>query len=393
MAMPHDFDPDALLTLLAVSAVFSLAACIGRAVFRRGCGCLRRASSDIDEEQFFSCESGGPDPCGPRTPLLAGHRSDEGDLAFTAAESAAVASISAQLSMEQPGTRLSEKRLLQIAWSRQLDVTAAVNLYKRHLDCVRRLGVGSVPDAEVREAYESQNFCVSAGPDHEGRPICWVRLNQTIPARIRAATCVRNTWMAQDFLLNRGGVAANRAGICFVYDTLGVGLQNITTDPLWIRASLWGGPSHPSHISRVWILDPPSIFVMAWNAFKHLLPAYLREVVIFQATSRGRRASSQEPPDEGLARICPRESLPVYLGGDPARFPEAFVDAMFRGLEGQDLPYTGSEMCSAEDDLARTKADLSIDLPPDEEGRSFGVAGRSVLRLLEAARRQEPVRA
>lgn len=212
--------------------------------------------------------------------------------------------------------------------------------------------------------------------------MCWVRLAHCIPAKLRAVTCVRNTWLAQDFLLGSGGAAASRAGLCFVYDALGVGLQNVTIDPRWIRASLWGGPSHPSHISRVVILDAPGIFVAAWNAFKHLLPGYLRDVVCFEATQRSRWGPSCAEPlvgDASLTRICPPESLPVYLGGDEPRFGEAFVERMFRGLAGRSLPYRGGTVSGA-------VPDEDVSLPPEEEAKSFGWAGNTVLSLLDSER-------
>lgn len=313
----------ALLFLSAVVFVFLAVSC--RRWWRR--------RSELDDDQFFSCESSRS----LDAPLLQEAGRDDGG-EWTAEEREAVASL-VELFQAEGVERPTDARLLQIAWSRKLDANEAYDLYKTHLRCSERLGIGEATDEEVRQAYEGMDFVCRAGYDHEGRPLNWSRLGLCEPARMKASVCVRGTWMCQDALLDTP--AANRAGLCFVQDAYGFGWKNFSADPLWMRTTLIAFPTHPSHISRVWVLDAPAIFSMCWSALKGLLPVDVRESVIFVSTNRtlGRSAGA---PDEGLARICPRQSLPAYMGGDPRRFPDRVTDHLIRKLEGRDLPYRPS---------------------------------------------------
>lgn len=224
---------------------------------------------------------------------------------------------------------LTQEFLLQLLWARQLSSTSAAALWQRHLDAVQRLQVDRVSDESVRKAY-SAGFCVRAGADVDGRPMIWIRASLSEPATMSAALIVRNTWLAQDALL-RGNLEANRRGICFVYDLLGVGLKNVRFDPQALAAVLCGATSHPSHISRVWLLDGPRVFNLAWLAGKHVVPHEVREVIRFTSTTAGKGRS--------FAQICPQSELPVYVGGDPARFGQPFEEWMFEQLAGKPLAY------------------------------------------------------
>lgn len=329
--------PSLSATNVALAAAALLALVLLVRAFRQ---CLRRRA-EAGDDQFFSCDSSLSLPGDPCAPLL--HEAGachsraipaDVDIEWTAAERTAVADLTARLAA-QGVTGLAEPRLLQIAWSRKLDVSAALDIYKAHVDYSLQLGIREARDDEVRAAYEGMNFVVRAGFDHEGRPLNWTRLCFCEPARMKAAVCVRGTWMAQDAMLDTA--AANRVGICFVQDAYGFGWKNMSADPLWMRTTLLAFPSHPSHISRVWILDASPIFQMAWGALKGLLPETVREAVVFVSTNRARIATGAI--DESLARICPRQSLPAYLGGDARRFPETITDYMIRKLDGRDLPY------------------------------------------------------
>ena len=233
------------------------------------------------------------------------------------------------------GEEPPERLLLQLAWSRALDVDAAEGVWRRHLAVTRELRIHDVSDDLVRYAYRA-GFCVRSGLDVDGRPMIWVRLCKSMPSQMTAAQVVKNTWMAQDATL-ASGPQANRQGICFVYDLKGVGLKNLTFDPMALRDVIRGALSHPCHISRVWLLDAPRIFLLTWHAFKHFIPADIRKLVRF-ATIR-----AKDHHGHGLrnnfSEVCPASELPVYLGGDPHRFAEAYSDWMFYELEGQELAY------------------------------------------------------
>lgn len=229
--------------------------------------------------------------------------------------------------------------LLQVVWARGLDAPAACRLWQAHIHATGTIGVDKVDDANVRAAYLTQKFCVPAGRDVDGRAMIWVRMGLVDPASLTPPLTVRNTWLAQDAVLSQGA-DVNRKGICFVYDLSGVGASQVNRamasgwwNPKWVRHALMGGPSHPSHISRVWLLDAPPVFVKIWDMTHHFLPAYIREVVRFHRTdATNDRAAS-------LAAICPNDQLPVYLGGDVSRFGGSFAEWMFRRLEGQPLIY------------------------------------------------------
>ena len=146
-----------------------------------------------------------------------------------------------------------------------------------------------------------------------------------------AAQVVKNTWMAQDATL-ASGPEANRRGICFVYDLKGVGLKNVTFDPMALRDVIRGALSHPCHISRVWLLDAPRIFLLSWHAFKHFVPADVRKLVRF-ANTRGRRGTSN------FSEICPPSELPVYLGGGiRISSQKHIVIGCFSSLKGRSWP-------------------------------------------------------
>eukprot|EP00931_Biecheleriopsis_adriatica_P108606 TRINITY_DN82943_c0_g1_i1.p1 TRINITY_DN82943_c0_g1~~TRINITY_DN82943_c0_g1_i1.p1 ORF type:complete len:346 (+),score=72.45 TRINITY_DN82943_c0_g1_i1:28-1065(+) len=220
--------------------------------------------------------------------------------------------------------------LMQVAWARSLDTQAAAALWRRHLEAAQRLRVADVDDESVREAY-CAGFCVRAGSDIAGRPIIWVRLKLSVLSGMTPALVVRNTWLAQDAIL-ASSREANRRGICFVYDLQGVGLKNVTFDPQMLSAALWGATSHPSHISRVCLLDAPRVFSLAWAAGKHFVPPEVRGLVQFLSTG------SRDTP-ESFAHICRPSELPVYLGGDSRRFGQPFAEWMFEQLQGRPLAY------------------------------------------------------
>lgn len=225
-----------------------------------------------------------------------------------------------------------EGLLAQLAWSRALDVDAAADLWRRHLATARELKIQDVSDDLVRRAYDA-GFCVRSGVDVDGRPMIWVRLALSVPSTMTASQVVKNTWMAQDATLC-SGIDANRRGICFVYDLKDVGLRNVSFDPLALHAVIKGALSHPCHISRVWLLDAPRIFLLTWQAFKHFVPSSIRQLVCFAETGPGRRKISQ---------VCSASELPVYLGGPPC-FSQAYCDWMFEQLHGRPQAYRVSKL-------------------------------------------------
>ena len=232
-------------------------------------------------------------------------------------------------SREEPPDHL----LPQLAWSRSLDVAAAIDLWHRHVAATRHLRIQDVSDEAVRKAYDA-GFCVRSGFDVDGRPMIWVRMALSVPSTMTASLVVKNTWMAQDATL-AGGIECSRKGICFVYDLKGVGLKNVTFDPLSLRAAIWGALCHPSHISRVWFLDAPKIFLLTWQAFKHFVPKDIRSLVRFANT--GRRDSPL-----CFSEICPSSQLPAYLGG--MRFSQPFCNWMFAQLQGHKFAYRSPQL-------------------------------------------------
>jgi len=248
-------------------------------------------------------------------------------LPWTDEEQHAVENLRAELG--EGAGRAPEGLLFQIAHSRQLDAPHAADIWRRHLQAHDRLRVADVTDAEVIDAY-SVGFCVCCGKDVDGRPMIWVRMKLSEPSTMSPALVVRNTWLAQDSVL-AGSDDGNRNGICFVYDLRGVGLKNVSFDPVAVGSSLWGATSHASHISRVWLLDAPRIFFVAWAACKHFVPSHLRELVRFHSID----ADSDAPFDV----ICPGSELPAYAGGDAARFGGVYSDVMLDRLQRQELAY------------------------------------------------------
>jgi hypothetical protein len=230
------------------------------------------------------------------------------------------------------GEEPPEGLLLQLAWSRKLDVDAAVDVWRKHLAVTRELGIQDVSDDLVRYAYRA-GFCVRSGLDVDGRPMIWVRLAKSVPSVMTAAQVVKNTWMAQDASL-ASGPEANRRGICFVYDLKGVGLKNVTFDPMALRDVIRGALSHPCHISRVWLLDAPRIFLLSWHAFKHFVPADVWKLVRF-ANTRGRGGRGGTSNFSG---ICPPSELPVYLGGIRISSQKRIVIGCFSSLKGRSWP-------------------------------------------------------
>eukprot|EP00927_Polykrikos_kofoidii_P045135 TRINITY_DN39022_c0_g1_i1.p1 TRINITY_DN39022_c0_g1~~TRINITY_DN39022_c0_g1_i1.p1 ORF type:complete len:348 (-),score=38.46 TRINITY_DN39022_c0_g1_i1:32-1075(-) len=240
-------------------------------------------------------------------------------------------------SLPQGVERPSPDLLLQTVWARKLDVPAACCLWQQHLKAIRKIGVDAVDDATVRSVY-SQGFCVRCGKDVDGRPMLWIRMGVCDPRVLTPPIAVKNTWLAHDAVLSES-VDVNRQGICFVYDLHDVGTAQVNLAMRagwwkvnWVHAALWGGPSHPSHISRVWLVDAPVIFVKLWNNFNYFLPSYIRDVVRFHKTVEHDRGAS-------LAHICTIDQLPVYLGGDDRLFGDDFAEWMFRRLEGKSLMY------------------------------------------------------
>lgn len=250
-------------------------------------------------------------------------------------EELAIRDLRQRLSKDEERDQPPESLFFQLAWSRALDVDAAEIVWRRHLAMTRELRISEVSDELVRSAYRA-GFCVRSGLDVDGRPMIWVRLAKSFPSSMTAAQVVKNTWLAQDATL-ASGAEANRQGICFVYDLTGVGLKNLTFDPMALRDVIRGALSHPSHISRVWLLDAPRIFLLSWHAFKHFVPEDVRKLVRFAKT----RATGS-PND--FSQVCPESELPVYLGGDPRRFAQPYTDWMFNELEGQALAYRTSKL-------------------------------------------------
>jgi len=274
-----------------------------------------------------------------------------------------------QLRLELQGRRVSlppDALLLQLAWARELDVSQAADLWCWHLIVARQMRISDVTDKQVEQAYGA-GFCVRAGHDVDRRPMIWVRMALSEPARLSPALVVRNTWLAQDATLC-GRAEANRLGICFVYDLRGVGWRNLAVDPAHLRAALRGATSHPSHISRVWLLNAPAIFLWAWAAFKHFVPGHLRGLVRF--------LDAEEPG--ALGAVCPPAELPAYLGGDAARFGGPFVVWMFDRLRDCDLAYRPSP--------GRAGAAVAADVAPRASGSGAPAAGAAAADAAAADR-------
>merc|ERR1712224_1003543 len=193
-------------------------------------------------------------------------------------EQACVAALWRELGADAP----ADSQILQVAWSRKLDAAGAAELWRQHIRVVEEMHIDDVSDAQVRCAYD-QGFCVRAGRDHAGRPIIWVRLAKCNVSKLTPPLAVRNSWLAQDAALSIDNVA-NREGLCFVYDLRDIGLQNMTFNPLYLKAAIVGATSHPMHLTRVWLMDAPDIFWSAWRIGQHFLPTEVRDVVRFCKT-------------------------------------------------------------------------------------------------------------
>jgi len=224
-----------------------------------------------------------------------------------------------------------EELLLQVAWSRKLKPEGCTALWKQHLEAISHLDIAAVSDEAVMQAYNEMGFCERCGQDVDGRPMIWVRMALCDVAKLTPSMAVKNTWLAQDATLC-GSEDANRRGLCFVYDLRGVGLKNVTFNVRYLRAAIWGATSHPMHISRVWLVDAPNVFLAAWRLGQGLLPAHVRQNVHFLYT--GERDVS-----DCLGPICEPGELPPYLGGDANRFGNSYAEWMFKRLKGQPLAY------------------------------------------------------
>lgn len=347
-------------------AVASLLACISCVLWRRGRCALRRnrgLECDDEDEVFYSAHSeideefDGTSAASRslQEPLVRPVDDSAQDRdGWTEKERKAAEDFVAALApgVEQP----SPEFLLQAIWARKLDSSAAAELWQRHLDAARRIGVPAVREAQVRDAY-SQGFCVRSGNDLDGRPMIWVRLGLVDATHLTPPVVVLNTWLAHDAVLSQSN-DAKRRGICFVYDLSAVSMWQVNAgmrggwmNPGWVYHALWGGPAHPAHISRVWLLDAPRVFMKLWDMFSYILPSYIREVVRFEST-RGRSGADR------FSQICRLEDLPVYVGGDASRFGEPFVDWMFRLLEGR-TPVYRRELAGASEDVTSPERALA----------------------------------
>ena len=170
--------------------------------------CCHSARKCPVEELYYTPESGTL-----KEPLCQSWGSN-----WTAAEAQCVALMLAEA---DESSRPPDSMLLQVAWARRLDAKASLDLWRKHLEQVELLGIVNIKDADVVEAY-SAGFCVRCGHDAEGRPLIWVRLALSEPAKLGPRLPVLNTWLALDAALS-GGDEASRRGVCFVYDLNGVG--------------------------------------------------------------------------------------------------------------------------------------------------------------------------
>jgi len=286
---------------------------------------LTALAARVAQRRYGSTPAKTPQPCQlPVPPARLSPRQD-----WTPEERSGVAAVLQAL--ERDGVAAPpEELLLQIAWSRGLRPEDSAALWRQHMEAASRLDIAGIGDEAVREAY-GMGFCERCGEDVDGRPMIWVRMALCEVAKLTPSLAVKNTWLAQDATLC-GSAEANRRGICFVYDLRGVGFRNVTFDPRYLRAAISGATSHPMHVSRVWMLDAPGVFLAAWRAGKVFLPQHVREVVRFHST--GARDSPA-----CLAPVCAPEQLPPYLGGDADRFGDSYAEWMLDRLRGQPLAY------------------------------------------------------
>jgi len=217
-----------------------------------------------------------------------------------------------------------------------LDGEVAAALWCQHLKATSQHNISAISDEQVREAY-SMGFCALSGEDVDGLPMIWVRLALSEVSKLTPSLAVLNTWLAQDATLRDD---ANKRGLCFVYDLSGVGLKNVTFNPMFLSAAITGATSHPSRFSRVWLLDAPHIFLAAWSVGSRFLPPQVREAVRFHST--GDRSNA-----DCFAPICYPSELPVYLGGDTGRFGGSYAEWMFDRLKGRSLVYRQAMTASA----------------------------------------------
>ena len=218
--------------------------------------------------------------------------------------------------------------------------------------------------------------------------------------------------LAQDAALC-GSAQASRRGICFVYDLRGVGLRNLVFDPFVLRDLLRGATNHPSHISRVWLVDAPRVFLAAWRVGKVFVPEFVRRGVRFgtrgadggleetcaeRARSRGAfetepskqpnsyvrtkpkmtkitlsldMTQSESPVHALHEEICARSELPPYLGGDAEKRTSGKISFQntiraWRALSAEGLQ--GKGWCK--------RSVFFTDTGRDPFGRASGDAGR-----------------
>ena len=222
-------------------------------------------------------------------------------------------------------TRFGLHDWLKLAWSRSLDPSKSADLVKYHYEFIERFKLNEIPISRVRENFKA-GFSVLAGRDFDGRPMLWQRMQFMTPSTIPLDVGIKSTWLALDAAL--ADLESNRVGVCLIYDFTDVGMKNISLNLFDVRdGSLACGAGHPSHISRVILLNTPFVFRMGFSAARPLLPTALSSVIQMIDTNSDKNWCNN---------LCPRTQLPEYLGveqkGD-------YFSWLSRRLEGSTLMY------------------------------------------------------
>ena len=203
--------------------------------------------------------------------------------------------------LKQKCAFISDLDLLKLGWSRGLDVTQALEVYKMFNTYISDFKIKEISMNKVRDNFAA-GFSVLAGKDLQGRTMLWQRMCFMTPATIPLEVGIKSTWLALDAGLS--DEVSNRLGVALVYDFTNIGFSNITLNVLDIKhGALACGAAHPSHISRVVFINAPSIFRLAYVAVKPLLPTAVVEVVEFISTGDG----------AWFSKLCTQDQLPRYL--------------------------------------------------------------------------------
>eukprot|EP00960_Hanusia_phi_P057499 763583-Hanusia_phi.AAC.10 len=158
--------------------------------------------------------------------------------------------------------------------------------------------------------------CGRHGYTSIGQPIEIWRINKLRPSDILHKCSSEDIWQWWHFHLESGmkatldGAARYNAplkGAILVFDLKGFGARHLNTTCIRLLAQLFsiGQSKYPESLSRIFVLNAPTLFSGVWNSVKGVLNERTRKKVVM--TNKGMH-------DE-LKALVPPDIMPDFLGG------------------------------------------------------------------------------